>query len=324
MTNMPSIITTGTQKEGIVELTIDRTTASVDREGSKLDLIPVITLDSEQWNKGVNDTGYPPDYPGRTKLYKGPNGRKYKDLWSAADQIYKKMNENRSRFERLPKPNSKTDVIRKICDFVYTGRVLNSDGVFEYSQETLHSRLVIPYGRKCEKRNGRKCEKRRKVDLASSVQISKGGNDGGSSVASSIGGGDQIGDQILQAMNTSNAKLLNGLAELNSSRERVPDSLARTIATGHSSPRKKDVSYYAEIAKTVATSTKQILDLERKLGKLQHELDTEPMSAETKKRKRKTSSSLKMAIQVHSKVLDGVHSEMSLKIDSYTSSDDSD
>ncbi|GFH49994.1 predicted protein [Chaetoceros tenuissimus] len=112
---------------------------------TETDLIAAIQLTDDTWNAAVSDTGVL-DATIKSKVYKAADDRKFKNIWIAANELFTLMDQHRDRFERLPKPSSKTNIVKKIGDIIYTERQL-VDGVYTLSQENLHFKLTNAWGR---------------------------------------------------------------------------------------------------------------------------------------------------------------------------------
>ena len=108
---------------------------------SDSDLIEEVRVEENLWQEGVNDVGLPSTDNAKFKIFKGSDGRKYKLICKVADDVWKKMDSNRIRFERLPISSSKTQVVHKIGDMIFTERSLSSDRVYEYSQDITNTTI---------------------------------------------------------------------------------------------------------------------------------------------------------------------------------------
>ena len=91
---------------------------------SDSDLIEEVRVEENLWQEGVNNVGLTPTDNAKSKIFKGSDRRKYKFIWKVADDVWKKMDSNRNRFERLPKSSSKTLVVHKIGDMTLTRTTL--------------------------------------------------------------------------------------------------------------------------------------------------------------------------------------------------------
>ena len=107
-------------------------------EPSETDLVAEITLSDDKWNAAISDIGdRDPEDKIRSNVYKAADNKKYKKIWIAANELFTLMDQYRERFERLPKSSSKTSIVKKIGDFIYTERQL-VDGVYTLSQDNVH------------------------------------------------------------------------------------------------------------------------------------------------------------------------------------------
>lgn len=108
-------------------------------EPSETDLVAEITLSDDIGDRDPEDKI-------RSKVYKAADNKKYKKIWIAANELFTLMDQYRERFERLPKSSSKTSIVKKIGDFIYTERQL-VDGVYTLSQDNVHFKLTNAWGR---------------------------------------------------------------------------------------------------------------------------------------------------------------------------------
>jgi hypothetical protein len=113
---------------------------------SQNDIVSEIQLPDPIWDSAVSDTGIDSmEKDVKTKVYKSPTNRKFKSIWIAANELYTRMDSNRNRFPRLPKASSKTSILKKIGDLIFTERQL-TDSVYSLPQEKIHFKLKCAYG----------------------------------------------------------------------------------------------------------------------------------------------------------------------------------
>ena len=65
----------------------------------------------------------------KSKVFKAPDKRKYKDLWKLSKTFVDKMKLNKERFQRYPSNSDDAAVIRKINGIIFSLRD-NREGVF--------------------------------------------------------------------------------------------------------------------------------------------------------------------------------------------------
>lgn len=149
--------------------------------------------------------------------------------------------------------------------------------------------------------------------------------------ASSIGFGSaskkvrkeqSMNDNIFAVFSSTSDKILDGLEKLLPSKNVAAESPARTVVTGNSvvSKKRRDVEYYSQIANTTAECSKQLINLNSRLEKMEHEHD-DSVSVTARERKMKHKKSLELAIRIQTHVLGGIEKELELDDDLNDDSD---
>jgi len=113
---------------------------------SSFDLIPEITLSDAEYNRCLQDKGLDASDKSKRKVYKSPNGDRYKDIYAVSRLFIEKVSNNQDRFPRFPRGSHTSNLQQKVGDYIFQHRILNDNGCYDLPQQNVHFYLSCNYG----------------------------------------------------------------------------------------------------------------------------------------------------------------------------------
>ena len=112
-------------------------------------MIECITIENATFTSLLQDKGVGPDestYESmKTKIFKGPDGRRYRDIWKLSKLYVEKIKASRERFPRYPTHRDDSAVVKRIGNIIFELRD-NDAGVFVLEQGPIHTKFASMWG----------------------------------------------------------------------------------------------------------------------------------------------------------------------------------
>ena len=112
-------------------------------------MIDCITIENATFTALLQDKGVGPDEPTydsmKTKIFKWPDGRRYRDIWKLSKLYVEKLKTSRERFPRYPTHRDDSAVVKRIGNIIFELRD-HDGGVFVLDQGPIHTKFASMWG----------------------------------------------------------------------------------------------------------------------------------------------------------------------------------